>query len=197
MTGIKLNPQVDAFIAREKRWPTEVIELRRIALASGLTEDLKWGVPCYTLNGSNVVILHTFKEYCAYLFFKGALMKDEAHLLIQQTENVQAMRQVRFTSLDQIMELEPMLNAYIQEAIAIEKSGAKVNMKDTSEFKVPEEFEQALDADTKLKTAFQSLTPGRQRAYLLFFGAPKQVKTRLERIEKYRPVILAGKGLND
>jgi uncharacterized protein YdeI (YjbR/CyaY-like superfamily) len=197
MTGIKLNPQVDAFIAREKRWPTEVIELRRIALASGLTEDLKWGVPCYTLNGSNVVILHTFKEYCAYLFFKGALMKDEAHLLIQQTENVQAMRQVRFTSLDQIMELEPMLNAYIQEAIAIEKSGAKVNMKDTSEFKVPEEFEQALDADAKLKTAFQSLTPGRQRAYLLFFGAPKQVKTRLERIEKYRPVILAGKGLND
>lgn len=197
MTGIKLNPQVDAFIAREKRWPTEVIELRRIALAGGLTEDLKWGVPCYTLNGSNVVILHTFKEYCAYLFFKGALMKDEAHLLIQQTENVQATRQVRFTSLDQIMELEPVLNAYIQEAIAIEKSGAKVNMKDTSEFKVPEEFEQALDADAKLKTAFQSLTPGRQRAYLLFFGAPKQVKTRLERIEKYRPVILAGKGLND
>ncbi len=197
MTGIKLNPQVDAFIAREKRWPTEVIELRRIALASGLTEDLKWGVPCYTLNGSNVVILHTFKEYCAYLFFKGALMKDEAHLLIQQTENVQATRQVRFTSLEQIMELEPVLNAYIQEAIAIEKSGAKVNMKDTSEFKVPEEFEQALDADAKLKTAFQSLTPGRQRAYLLFFGAPKQVKTRLERIEKYRPVILAGKGLND
>lgn len=197
MTEITLNPKVDAFIGREKRWQTEVIELRRIALASGLTEDLKWGVPCYTLDGANVVILHTFKEYCAYLFFKGALMNDEAHLLIQQTENVQATRQVRFTSPDQVVELEPVLHAYIQEAIALERSGAKVNMKDTSEFKIPDEFKHALDADAKLKSAFQSLTPGRQRAYLLFFATPKQVKTRLDRIEKYRPVIFAGKGFND
>jgi uncharacterized protein YdeI (YjbR/CyaY-like superfamily) len=192
-----MNPKVDGYISREKRWQQEVIELRRIALASGLTEDLKWGVPCYTLEGRNVVILHTFKEYCAYLFIKGVLMKDEAHILVQQTENVQATRHLRFTSLDQVVELEPLLHAYIQEAIAIEKSGAKVDFKDTSEFKIPDEFKQALDSDTSLKTAFRSLTPGRQRAYLLFFAAPKQVKTRLDRIEKYRPVILAGKGLND
>ena len=197
MTTINLNPKVDAYISREKRWQNEVVELRRIVLASGLTEDLKWGVPCYTLNGGNVVIVHTFKEYCAYLFFKGALLKDEANLLIRQTETVQSPRQIRFTSVDQIVELEPALSAYIKEAIELEKSGAKVEPRQTSEFKVPDEFKQALENDAAFKHAFESLTPGRQRAYLLYFDGAKQSKTRLERIEKYRSAILAGKGLND
>ncbi len=168
-----------------------------IVLDCGLTETLKWGVPCYTFGDKNVVLMHGFKKYCALLFVKGALLKDAAGILVQQTENVQSARQIRFTDVDEIVELEPILKAYIAEAIEVEKSGLRVDFKPTTEFATPEEFQTRLDESPALKTAFQALTPGRQRAYLLYFAAPKRAETRESRIEKYTPQILAGKGLND
>jgi uncharacterized protein YdeI (YjbR/CyaY-like superfamily) len=171
--------------------------LRQIILDTGLSEELKWGVPCYAFEKKNIVLIHGFKEYCAILFVKGALLKDEKHILIIQTENVQSARQVRFTHVDEIEEMAPTLKAYIQEAIAAEKAGLKVELKKTSEFKMPDEFRKQLEGDPALKTAFETLTPGRQRAYLLFFSTPKQSTTRQARVEKYMPHILAGKGFND
>jgi uncharacterized protein YdeI (YjbR/CyaY-like superfamily) len=192
-----LNPKVDKFIADAKKWSGEFTKLREIVLDCGLEEDLKWGVPCYAWQGRNIVLIHGFKEYCALLFFKGALLADAAGILIQQTGNVQAGRQVRFTGADQIDEMAPMLRAYVLEAVEVEKSGRKVELKATAEFSMPEEFKIRLDADTALKVAFEALTPGRQRAYLLFFSAPKQAQTRTARVEKSVPQIMAGKGLND
>lgn len=192
-----MNSKVDFFFDKAKSWKQEIEQMRIIALDSGLTEDLKWGCPCYTLDKKNIVLIHTFKEYCAFLFFKGALMNDPEGILIQQTENVQAARQMRFTNLEQILELEPALKTYIQQAIAVEKSGAKVELKKTKEFPVTEEFQQKLDELPALKKAFEALTPGRQRAYLLHFSQPKQTTTRVARIEKCMEQIFAGKGLND
>jgi uncharacterized protein YdeI (YjbR/CyaY-like superfamily) len=194
---VNLNPKVDAFIERAKQWQAEYIQLRQIVNAEPLVEELKWGVPCYTFNNSNVVLMHGFKEYCALLFVKGVLLSDPNGVLIQQTENVQSARQVRFTDLQEIIALEPVLKAYLDEAIEVEKANLKVPLKKTEEFSMPDEFKQALAEDPALKAAFAALTPGRQRAYLLYFAAPKQTQTRLGRIEKYRPAILAGKGLND
>jgi uncharacterized protein YdeI (YjbR/CyaY-like superfamily) len=193
----EMNPKVDAFIRRAKQWQEEFAELRMLMLDCHLTEELKWGVPCYTFEKGNVVLIHGFKEYCAILFFKGALLKDANGILITQTENTQAARQIRFTNLQEIQEMEPTLKAYIQEAIEVEKAGLEVTFKKTSEFKVPEEFQNKLDEIPALKAAFEALTPGRQRAYLLHFSAPKQSKTRESRIEKCMPQILNGKGLND
>jgi len=192
-----MNPKVDFYFTKAKAWKEEIEHLRVIALESGLTEELKWGVPCYTHDKSNVVLIHTFKEYCAYLFHKGVLMKDPKGILIQQTENVQSARQIRFTSLTEIKKLERTLKTYLEEAIKIEESGVKVPMKKTKEFAVPEEFQVKLSKNKKLKEAFEALTPGRQRGYLLYFGSAKQTKTREERIEKYTPQILKGKGLED
>lgn len=192
-----MNPKVDFFFNKTGQWQTEFEKLRTIALKTELTEDLKWGCPCYTYEGKNIFLIHGFKEYCALLFFKGALMKDPENILIQQTENVQAARQIRFTNLQQIIDLEHVLNDYIFEAVEIEESGAKVEMKKTHEFNIPEEFAQKLNENPELKKAFEALTPGRQRAYLLYFSSAKQPKTRISRIEKYIPEILNGKGLND
>lgn len=192
-----MNPKVDVFINGAKKWQAEYIKMREIALSCGLDEDLKWMHPCYSLNGKNVVLFHGFKDYCAYLFMKGALLEDPAGILVIQTENVQSARQIRFTDVDQISELEPVLKAYIQQAIEIEKAGLKVELKPTTEFKMADEFKQKLESDPALQAAFKGLTPGRQRAYLLHFSAPKQSATRLARVEKCIPQILAGKGLND
>lgn len=193
-----MNPKVDFFFKKADKWKAEYAALREIALASGLDEVLKWGCPCYALEGKkNIVLIHGFKEYCAYLFFKGALMKDPEKILIQQTENVQSARQIRFTSAREIAKLKKVLKAYIQAAIATEKSGAKVELKKTAEFKMPAEFRARLDRMPGLKDAFEALTPGRQRAYLLHFSAPKQSKTREARIEKALPRIFDGIGLND
>jgi uncharacterized protein YdeI (YjbR/CyaY-like superfamily) len=178
-------------------WAAELAALRGLVLDAGLTEECKWGVPCYTINGGNVVIIHSFKEYCALLFFKGALLKDTKGLLIQQTENVQAGRQLRFTDVRDIVKLKTTIKTYLLEAIAVEKAGLKVAMKPTAEFAMPEEFQAKLDESLALKTAFEALTPGRQRAYLLHFAAAKQAKTREARIEKCTPQILSGKGLLD
>ncbi|RZT09856.1 Uncharacterized conserved protein YdeI, YjbR/CyaY-like superfamily, DUF1801 family [Duganella sp. CF402] len=192
------NDKVDAFLERAKSWQEEFAALREIIAASGdLTEDLKWGQPCYTLEGRNVVLMHGFKEYCALLFFKGALMQDPKNLLIQQTENVQAARQIRFKSLAEITKHKTALKSYIKDAIALEKSGAKVELKKTAEFSFPEELEHAMDDQPALRTAFEELTPGRQRAYLLHFSSAKQAKTRIARIEKSTQRILDGKGLDD
>lgn len=207
----RMNPGVDSYLSRGcgrcplwdtprckvNTWRDELTKLRMIILDCGLTETVKWGVPCYTLENNNVVLLHAFKEYCAINFFKGALLKDSHGILIQQTENVQAGRQIRFNSLEQILAMEQVLKGTIQEAIEVEKAGLKVNFKDTSEFTIPEEFQIKLDELPALKKAFYSLTPGRQRGYLLFFSAPKLAKTRLARVEKCIPQILNGKGLND
>jgi uncharacterized protein YdeI (YjbR/CyaY-like superfamily) len=195
MTG--MNSKVDAFLSNAKQWQEEFQKLRKIVLDCQLTEELKWGVPCYTFEGSNIVLIHGFKEYCALLFMKGALLHDANGILIQQTENVQASRQIRFTNLQQIEEMESILKAYILEAIQVEKAGLTVNFKQTAEFTMPVEFQSKLDENLALNSAFRALTPGRQRAYLLFFSAPKQAKTREARIEKYIPQILKGKGLND
>ena len=197
MTESVLNPKVDAFIGKAKKWREEYAQLRAIALASDLTEELKWGVPCYALDGQNIVLIHGFKEYCALLFFKGALMKDPKRILIQQTENVQAGRQIRFTSVEEITKMRAILKSYISEAIKVEKSGLKVEFKKTTEFSTPEEFQSKLDESPALKAAFEALTPGRQRAYLLHFSSAKQSKTRESRIEKCIPQILDGKGLDD
>ncbi|MET3855103.1 YdeI family protein [Rhizobium sp. OAE497] len=191
------NPKVDAYFSRRDSWQEEFTRLRRILLDTGLSEDLKWGEPCYTLDGANIVLIHGFKDYCALLFFKGALMTDTAGALIQQTKNVQAARQIRFTNADEISGMENVLKAYVAEAAEIERSGAKIDFKGTDEFAVPEEFQAKIDSTPSLKTAFEALTPGRQRAYLLHFAQPKQAKTRESRIEKAMPQILAGKGLND
>lgn len=191
------NPKVDSFIERAKQWQEEYKKLRSITLDSGLTEELKWGVPCYTLGKSNVVLIHGFKEYCALLFFKGALVRDPQGILIRQSENVQSSRQIRFSGLGEIVELEPVLRAYIQEAIQVEKAGLKVEFKETAKYEVPDELRGKFEEVLALKTAFEALTPGRQRAYLLYFSSPKLAKTRAERVEKSMPRIMAGKGLND
>lgn len=192
-----MNPKVDILLSETKQWKDELTLLRQIALESGLNETIKWGQPCYTLQNSNIVLIHGFKEYCAFLFFKGALLKDPDNLLIQQTENVQAARQIRFTTLADIQKLKSKLGRYIQQAIDVEKAGLKVELKKHSEYEVPEEFQKKCDENPELKKAFQSLTPGRQRAYLMHFGQAKQVKTRESRIEACMSQILAGKGLND
>ncbi|MGD8856286.1 MAG: YdeI family protein [Chloroflexota bacterium] len=192
-----MNPKVDAFLSREEKWQEEFEELRMIALDCRLTEEFKWKHPCYTFHKKNIVLIHGFKEYCALLFPKGALLKDTAGILVQQTENVQAARQIRFIDVDEIVEMEPILKAYIQEAIEVEKAGLTVEFKKTSEFDMPEEFQVKLNEDPGLKTAFEALTPGRQRAYLLYFSQAKQSKTRKSRVEKAMPRILDGKGLND
>ncbi|TWB79882.1 uncharacterized protein YdeI (YjbR/CyaY-like superfamily) [Nitrospirillum amazonense] len=191
------HPKVDAYVEKAGKWREEVAKLRAIALDCPLVEDFKWGHPCYTSDGANIVLIHGFKEYCALLFFKGALMTDPNGILIQQTENVQAGRQIRFTNSGEIAQLAPTLKAYILEAIAVEKAGLKVDFKPTREFAVPEEFQSRLDSDPALKAAFDALTPGRQRGYLLHLSSAKQAKTRLARIEKCAPQILAGKGLDD
>jgi len=192
-----MNPNVDAFLSKANKWQQEFEKLRKIILDTHLTEELKWGVPCYTLDKRNVVLIHGFKEYCALLFFKGALLKDPKGILIIQSENVQASRQIRFTNIREIIKLETVLKSYIKEAVEVEKAGLKVTYKKTKEFKIPEEFQNKLNEIPPLKNAFQALTPGRQRAYLLYFSAPKQSKTRESRIEKCIPQILNGKGLND
>jgi uncharacterized protein YdeI (YjbR/CyaY-like superfamily) len=192
-----MNPKVDFFFNKADKWQAEFERLRLIILDCGLTEALKWGVPCYTFQNSNIVLIHGFKEYCAILFVNGALLNDADGILIQQTENVQAARQIRFTNIQTIIELETILKAYIFEAIEVEKAGLKVDMKKTTAFNMPIEFQQKLDEILALKTAFEALTPGRQRAYLLHFSAPKQDKTRASRVEQCMPLILNGKGLND
>ena len=220
---MQMNPKVDFYFSKAKKWQEEIKKLRMIVLDCGLTEELKWGVPCYThpigssqsvpartagqvrpkassgraSQKSNIVLIHVFKEYCALLFFKGVLLKDPKGILIQQTENVQAARQMRFTSVREIVKMEPILKAYIYEAIEMEKAGLKVKLKKTTEFKIPEEFQKKLNENAALKTAFKALTPGRQRAYLFYFSAAKQSKTRESRIEKYMQHILKGKGLDD
>jgi uncharacterized protein YdeI (YjbR/CyaY-like superfamily) len=191
------NPKVDEYLSKAKKWQEEFEKLRMIVLSCQLTEELKWGVPCYMYKESNIVLIHGFKEYCALLFFKGALLHDAHGILIQQTENVQAGRQVRFTNVREIVEMETILKAYIHEAIEVEKAGLKVELKKTSEYSIPEEFQNKLDKFPALKTAFDALTPGRQRAYIFYFSTPKQSKTRESRIEKYMQQILNGKGLND
>lgn len=197
MTNSNTNPKVDNFIDHATKWQEAFIKLRSIVLESELTEDLKWGVPCYTYKNKNVVLIHGFKEYCAILFIKGALLKDTDKILIQQTENVQAGRQIRFAGIQEIIALEKTITAYINEAIEIEKSGAGVALKKSTAFKIPEELQTAFEENQALKTAFEALTPGRQRAYILHFSEPKQSKTRVSRIEKCTAQILIGKGLND
>ncbi len=193
----KENPKVDFYFSKEKKWQDEITKMRAIVLSCGLTEELKWGCPCYTLEGQNVVLIHVFKEYCAYLLFKGALMNDEHTILVHQSKNVQSARQIRFTNVSEVTSQQKILKEYLLHAIEIEKSGLKVELKKTEEYDVPVEFEDKLNAMPALKKAFEKLTPGRRRAYLLFFSAPKQSKTREARIEKYIPQIMQGKGLND
>jgi uncharacterized protein YdeI (YjbR/CyaY-like superfamily) len=197
MTKPNTNPKVDFFFNKTQPWQEEYKKLRKIVLDCGLIEELKWGQPCYALDGKNIVLIHGFKEYCALLFMKGALLKDSKRVLIQQTENVQAARQIRFTNAGEIVKLEAALKAYIHEAVEVEKSGLKVEMKKTSEFKMVDEFKKKLEENPVLKTAFKALTPGRQRAYLLYFAAAKQSQTRESRIEKCVKPILKGKGLNN
>lgn len=192
-----MNPKVDFYFDENERWQKEIEKMRSIVLDCGLEEELKWGCPCYRYNESNVVLIHVFKEYCAFLFFKGALLNDPNGILVQQTENVQAARQMRFTGLKEIVKLEATIKAYIYEAIEVEKAGLKVTLKKTSEFKMPEEFQKRLNKNKALRAAFESLTPGRQRAYLLHFSSAKQARTRESRIEKYIPQILEGKGIDD
>jgi len=192
-----MNPKVDFFFTKATQWQGEYEQLRKVVLDCGLTEDLKWGCPCYAYDNRHIVLIHGFKEYCALLLFKGAVLKDSKGILIQQTKNVQAARQIRFTSIQEIKKLAPTLKAYIYEAIEVEKAGVKVPLKKTAEFDMPEEFQKVLDKKPAVKKAFHALTPGRQRGYLLYFSAAKQAKTRESRIEKSIPDILAGKGLND
>jgi uncharacterized protein YdeI (YjbR/CyaY-like superfamily) len=192
-----MNAKVEAFFDQPGKWQEAYLKLRAIVLDTELTEDYKWMHPCYTWNGKNVVLIHGFKEYCALLFFKGALLKDPKGILIQQTENVQAGRQIRFTDACQIDDLRSVLRSYVQQAIEVEKAGLSVEKKKTSDYPVPEEFRQKLEELPTLQTAFETLTPGRQRAYLFYFAQPKQSKTREARIEKYLQAIFEGKGLND
>jgi uncharacterized protein YdeI (YjbR/CyaY-like superfamily) len=192
-----MNPKVDWYFNKAGKWQVAVQKLRTLALGCDLMEELKWGCPCYTYQKSNIVLIHVFKEYCAFLFFKGALLKDKKGILIQQTENVQAARQIRFTDVKQIDKLEKTLKAYIYEAVEIEEAGLKVPLKKTTEFKMAEEFKKKLAKSAALKTAFYALTPGRQRGYLLHFSSAKQSKTREARVEKCMTRILEGKGLED
>jgi uncharacterized protein YdeI (YjbR/CyaY-like superfamily) len=192
-----MNPEVDKFLTKAEKWQEETEKLRNIILACGLTEELKWGKPCYSFQNSNVAIIQGFKEYCAIMFFKGALLKDTNGILTKMGENTQAGRQIRFTSIREIAGMEPLVKAFIYEAIEVEKSGLKINFKKTDEYKIPEEFQYKLREIPALKTSFYGLTPGRQRAYLLYFAAPKQSVTRESRIKKCIPQILSGKGLND
>jgi uncharacterized protein YdeI (YjbR/CyaY-like superfamily) len=191
------NPKVDWFFDKAEKWKKEFEKLRTIILVCGLDEELKWGNACYTFEGRNIVLIHGFKEYCALLFFKGALLNDPEGILIQQTENVQSARQIRFTNLKEIAGQEHAIKSYIYEAIEVERAGLQVKLKKTSDFKIPEEFEIKLNKNKNLKKAFEALTPGRQRAYIFHFSQPKQSKTREARVEKYIPQILEGKGLND
>jgi uncharacterized protein YdeI (YjbR/CyaY-like superfamily) len=192
-----MNPQLDHFFQNATQWKREMEELREIALDCNLMEEEKWGVPCYTFSKGNILIIHGFKEYCALNFFKGALLQDTDGILVQQTENSQASRQIRFTNLKEISEKAAILKAYIFEAIEIEKAGLKIDYKKVEDFSIPEELIQKWTEDPTIKTAFDKLTPGRQKAYLLHFSDSKQSKTRLARIEKNMPRILNGKGLND
>lgn len=194
---MQTNPKVDWFYEKPTKWQEEYRQLRTIALSCGLVEELKWGVPCYTHKGKNIVLIHGFKEYCAILFPKGVFLKDAKHILIQQTEHVQTARQVRFTNLKEIVKLAPVLKAYIFEAVEVEKAGLKIKKKETSDFKIAEEFKIKLEKISQLKKSFYSLTPGRQRSYLFYFSQPKLSKTREERVEKCIPKILSGKGLDD
>jgi len=197
MTTSVTNPKVNWFFDKDTHWQKEYEKLRKIILSCGLTEELKWGCPCYVFENSNIVLIHGFKDYCAILFFKGALLADPDGILIQQTDNVQSARQVRFTSVQQIVKMERALKAYVYEAIEVERAGLQVKYKKTEDFKVPEEFQTKLDKMPALKTAFDALTPGRQRAYIFYFSQAKQSKTRVARVEKYLTQILAGKGLDD
>jgi uncharacterized protein YdeI (YjbR/CyaY-like superfamily) len=197
MAKSKANPKVDFYFNKTSKWQKEFEKLRAIVLDCELTEELKWGCPCYAFQKANIVLIHGFKEYCALLFMKGALLKDVKGILVQQTENVQAARQIRFTNLKEIVKIKAILKAYINEAIELEKAGVKMELKKTSEFKMPEEFKIVLDDMPELKTAFFNLTSGRQRGYLLHFSSPKQPKTRESRIEKCVQQILNGKGLDD
>jgi uncharacterized protein YdeI (YjbR/CyaY-like superfamily) len=192
-----MNPKVDFYFDKNDKWKKEIEKLRTVVLDCGLEEELKWGCPCYTFNESNIVLIHVFKEYCAYLFFKGALLNDANNILVQQTENVQSARQVRFTNIKEIIAKERILKAYIYEAVEVEKAGLKVKLKKTADFKTPAEFQNKLDKNPALKKAFTALTPGRQRAYIFYFSQAKQSKTREARVEKYIPQILDGKGLDD
>jgi uncharacterized protein YdeI (YjbR/CyaY-like superfamily) len=192
-----MNPNVDWYFTKAKKWQEELEKLRIIILDCGLDEELKWGVPCYTFQKNNLVLIHVFKEYSAILFFKGALLDDVKGILVQQTKNTQATRQIRFTSVREIVELEAIVKAYVYEAIELEKAGLKVSFKKTTELEFPEEFQNYLDEMPELKTAFDALTPGRQKGYILYFSAAKQSKTRVSRVEKSMPQILNGKGLDD
>src|SRR5258707_6406532 len=192
-----MNPKVDFYFNKAKKWQEEFEKLRMIMLHCGLTEELKWGCPCYTFEKRNIVLIHGFKEYCALLFFKGGLLNDDKVLLVQQRESVQAARQIRFSNVREIAKLKSILKACIYEAVEVEKAGLKVNLKKTSEFKVPEEFQNTLDEIPALKKAFKALTPGRQRGYILYFSQPKQSKTRASRVERCKQHIFNGKGLND
>jgi uncharacterized protein YdeI (YjbR/CyaY-like superfamily) len=192
-----MNPKVDWFFDKDSKWQKEYKKLRKIILDCGLTEELKWGCPCYTFEKKNIVLMHGFKEYCALLFFKGALLNNADGILIQQTKNVQSARQVRFTNLKEIVKIEKILKAYIYEAVEVERAGLKVKLKETKEFKIPEEFQKRLNENAALKKAFNALTPGRQRAYLFYFSQAKQSATREARVEKYLHKILEGKGLDD
>jgi uncharacterized protein YdeI (YjbR/CyaY-like superfamily) len=197
MAKSEMNPKVDEFLSKTPKWREEFEKLREILLDCELTEELKWGVPCYTFQKNNIALIHGFKEYCAILFVKGALLRDAHGILVQQTENVQAGRQVRFTNAGEIAAMEAVLKDYVREAVEVEKAGLEVNFKKNTEFTVPEELQSKFEENPALKTAFEALTPGRQRAYLLYFSEPKQSKTRQARIEKYTQQILAGKGLQD
>jgi uncharacterized protein YdeI (YjbR/CyaY-like superfamily) len=192
-----MNPKVDFFFSKESKWQKEYGRLRTIMLACGLDEKLKWGCPCYTEQEKNIVLIHGFKEYCAILFFKGALLQDPEGILIQQTKNVQSARQIRFTNAKEIVKLEPALKAYIYEAIEVEKAGLQIRKKTTAEYEIPVEFQNKLNKNRALKKAFEALTPGRQRGYIFYFSQPKLPKTREARVEKYVKQILNGKGLED
>ncbi len=192
-----MNPKVDWFFNKDTKWKKEYQELRTIILDCGLIEELKWGCPCYTYEKNNIVLIHGFKDYCALLFFKGALLNDPNGILIQQTKNVQSARQIRFTDVKQIVNLAKTLKAYVYEAVEVERAGLKVKMKKTSDFKIPEEFQRKLDKIPLLKKSFYELTPGRQRAYIFHFSQARQSKTREARVEKYIKHILSGKGIDD
>ncbi|MDX2191197.1 MAG: YdeI/OmpD-associated family protein [Bacteroidota bacterium] len=192
-----MNPKVDWFFDKDTKWKDAYAELRTLVLNSGLTEELKWGCPCYTHNGNNIVLIHGFKEYCALLFMQGALLTDPGKILVQQTENVQSARQIRFKNTEEIINNNSIISAYIKEAIDMDKAGVKVELKKTTEYKMPVEFQKALDAMPDLNKAFHALTPGRQRGYLLYFSSAKQAKTRETRIENAIEPILNGKGLED
>jgi uncharacterized protein YdeI (YjbR/CyaY-like superfamily) len=192
-----MNPKVDFYFIKAKKWKKEFETLRSIVLDCQLTEELKWGNPCYTFEKKNIVLIHGFKDYCALLLFKGALLKDPKGILVQQTENVQSARQIRFTNVQEIIKLKATLKSYIYEAVKVEEAGLKVDFKKTSDFEVPEEFQSKLDKSRALKNAFSSLTPGRQRAYLFYFSSAKQSKTRAARVEKYMDQIMDGRGMDD